>query len=390
MRSVTDQRHEPAAIPRNPGLDLLRGLSILLVVLHHIGLRLPLKMTALDAFVPRRILSALNWNGYEAVFVFFVLSGFLIAGHSLRRWGALAHIDARAFYRRRAVRILPCLVLLVAVLSMLHLAGATDYVIQREGQSLGRAIIAVAGLHLNWYEGTTGYLPGGWDVLWSLSIEEVFYLAFPLLCLVVRSERVLVAILVALALSLPATRAALAGNEIWQEKAYLPGMAAIATGVIAALAAARWSVRPAWLDRAFVTAGSLGLASVLFVEGWWWSLIGNGVMLVLTLSVACLAIGLDREGRRALAGTAWLRSFGRLSYEIYLGHMFVVFAVVALWKASGIAPYWSFLAYVPGVFGSWVLGALVARAWSQPWERRLRRRQPPIGSAAAGAAVVPD
>ena len=387
---VTDQQHASPVIPRNPGLDLLRGLSILLVVLHHIGLRLPLKASALDAFVPRRILSALNWNGYEAVFVFFVLSGFLIAGHSLRRWGTLAHIDIRAFYRRRAARILPCLVLLVAVLSLLHLAGATDYVIQREGQSLGRAVLAVAGLHLNWYEGATGYLPGGWDVLWSLSIEEVFYLGFPLLCLVVRSERVLLALLAALALSLPATRAALAGNEIWQEKAYLPGMAAIATGVIAALAAARWPARPAWLDRALVIAGSLGLASVLFVEGWWWSWIGNGVMLVLTHSVACLAVGLDREGRRALVGTAWLRSFGRLSYEIYLGHMFVVFAVVALWKASGIAPYWSFLAYVPGVLGSWALGALVARAWSLPWERRLLRRHPASSPAAASAALAPD
>ena len=380
-----------ARIPRNPGIDLLRGLSILLVVLHHIGLRLPLKASALAEWLPKRLLAALNWNGYEAVFVFFVLSGFLIAGHSIRRWGALARIDVAAFYRRRAARILPCLVLLVVVLSVLHLVGAADYVITREGQSLGRAILAVAGLHLNWYEGVTGYLPGGWDVLWSLSIEEVFYLGFPLLCLGVRSERLLLGLLAVLALSLPMTRAALEGNEIWQEKAYLPGMAAIATGVIAAMVAARWSARPAWLDRSLVVAGALGLASVLLVEGWWWSWIGNGVMLLLTISVACLAIGLDREGRRALPGTAWLRSFGRLSYEVYLGHMFVVFAVVALWKAAGIAPYWSFLAYVPGVLGSWALGALVARAWSLPWERVLRQRSTTSDSdPGARPAFAPD
>jgi peptidoglycan/LPS O-acetylase OafA/YrhL len=373
-----------ASLPRNPGIDLLRGLSILLVVLHHLGLRLPLKASVLGDVLPKRLLAALNWNGYEAVFVFFVISGFLIAGHSIRRWGSLARIDPVAFYRRRGARILPCLVLLIGVLSLLHVSGAADYVITRDGQSLGGAALSVAGLYLNWYEGSTGYLPGGWDVLWSLSIEEAFYLGFPLLCLVVRSERLLLALLAVLALSLPATRAALAGNEIWQEKAYLPGMAAIASGIVAAILAARAPVRPAWLDRGLVVAGSLGLASVLFVEGWWLAWIGNGVMLLLTTSVACLAIGLDREGAHALPGTAWLRSFGRLSYEIYLAHMFVVFAVVALWKATGITPYWSFLAYVPGVLGSWALGALVARAWSLPWERVLRQ-SPPTRDNDAGA-----
>jgi peptidoglycan/LPS O-acetylase OafA/YrhL len=190
----------------------------------------------------------------------------------------------------------------------------------------------------------------------------------------VRSERVLIALLVLLALSLPATRAALEGNEIWQEKAYLPGMAAIATGILAALVAARWRMRNAWVVRGLVALGAIGLINVLLVEGWWWSLIGNGVMLLLTGSVACLVIGLDGRESSGARGLGWLRACGRLSYEIYLGHMFVVFAVVALYKASGAVAYYGFLWYIPGVLLSWALGALVARVVSLPSERWMRAR----------------
>jgi peptidoglycan/LPS O-acetylase OafA/YrhL len=198
-------------VARNHGIDLLRGLSILLVVLHHTGLRIPLKRTVLGDWLPHRLLDALNYNGGEAVAVFFVISGFLITRNALERWGRLGVIHVRAFYVRRAARIVPCLLLLVAVLSVLDLLSVPDYVIVRATQSLPRAIMAALGLHLNWYEGQTGYLPGGWDVLWSLSIEEVFYLGFPLACLLTRQGRVLAVPLTVLALSLPFTHAALAG-----------------------------------------------------------------------------------------------------------------------------------------------------------------------------------
>ena len=186
--------------------------------------------------MPKRILLALGTNGYEAVFVFFVLSGFLIAGRALRHWSSLGGIDRRAFYARRFARIAPCLALLVAVLSLCDLVRVPEFAIDPARQSLGRALLSVLGLHLNWYEGRTGYLPAGWDVLWSLSIEELFYVGFPLACLLARRGTALLAVpLLILAVSLPVTRGMLSGNEIWQEKAYLPGMAAIATGVLAAM-----------------------------------------------------------------------------------------------------------------------------------------------------------
>jgi peptidoglycan/LPS O-acetylase OafA/YrhL len=375
---------------RNPGIDLLRGLSILLVVLHHVGLRIPLKQGVLATFLPRWFLNALIYNGYEAVFVFFVISGFLITSNTLARWGTLGAIDARSFYARRAARILPCLVALVAVLSALHLAGARDYVISHPNQSLPRTIFSALGLHLNWYEGRTGWLPGNWDVLWSLSIEEVFYLGFPLVCLGLRRKRFLVPALILLALSLPVSRAALAGNGIWQEKAYLPGMAGIAMGVLGALAADHLRPQGRGIVRLVGAAGAVGLAAVLCFEGKIWPYLGNGTLLLLTLSTAGLVLAFHWRASSGpanpLPGTGWLRSFGRLSYEIYLTHMFVVWPVVRAFKATGASLRWGILWYLPAAALSWLLGWLVARYLSTPSEHALRRRLmtaeptlPPLG-----------
>jgi peptidoglycan/LPS O-acetylase OafA/YrhL len=368
----------PAAsgLQRNAGIDLLRGLAIVFVLLNHLGLpmRLPLKASALADVLPVRLLQALNYNGYEAVFVFFVISGFLIAGNALERWGSLARIDLTAFYVRRFARIVPCLVALLAVLALLHGLGLQDYTIHRTGQSLGRALLAALGLHLNWYEGQTGYLPGSWDVLWSLSIEEVFYLGFPLACLLLRRTRVLVPLLLVLALSLPWTRGALDGNVIWQEKAYLPGMAAIATGVLGAL----WFARGARLSppacRLLRLSGALGLLGATLGGRWLWPLLHEGVMLLLTGSTLALLLAFRSEPPRVPRGLRWLCSWGRLSYEIYLSHMFVVYAIVRLYRWSGADARSGFLWYLPAFVLCWALGVLVMRGWSAPCERRLRGR----------------
>ena len=73
---------------RLDGVDVLRGLCVLLVVLHHIHLRFVLNHYDVDA-LPGVLNQVLFWSGYYAVITFFVISGFLITRLSVRRWGSL-------------------------------------------------------------------------------------------------------------------------------------------------------------------------------------------------------------------------------------------------------------------------------------------------------------
>lgn len=365
---------------RNPGIDVLRGMAIVLVVLSHLGLkfRMPLARTPLGALLPGSVIEALTQHGQEAVFIFFVISGFLITTHSLRRWQSLECISLRGFYARRFARIVPLLTVLLVVLAALDLLGVSGYVIHRPGQSLSGAVWSAVTLRLNWYEGQTGYLPANWDVLWSLSIEEAFYLGFPFVCLLTRRRSVLVTLLVVLALSLPVTRDALTNNSIWMEKAYLPGMSAIAIGVLGALIGAGWHGPPRWLVAAMAALGTAGIAAMLGADIPLYRIFGSGgELLVLSASSLLLILAFHwdnlRVPNRSFRSFGWLRFFGRNSYEVYLTHMFVVLTAVALFQALGSPWRFADLWYMVTLGLCALLGAIVARYLSAPSDRALRR-----------------
>jgi peptidoglycan/LPS O-acetylase OafA/YrhL len=365
---------------RAGGIDTLRGLAVVLVLLHHIHLRFQLNDYDVARLLPASLGTVLFWSGYYSVITFFVISGFLITTLSLRRWRSLERVPLGHFYRLRGARILPCLLLLLAVLSLLHLSGAADFTIKPERASLGRALAAALTFHLNWLEGQRGYLPGNWDVLWSLSVEETFYVLFPLMCLMLRNERWILTCMVALIVTGPLNRVALEGRDPWADYAYFSCMDGIAFGCIAAWIAARVRLSLPVVRGSMALGIVLAISIVVFrkqVSELGLTKMGLDVT-ALEMGVALMLLGLARGvGNTAPhRGTAWLRLAGRCSYEIYLTHMFVVLLLMhpfrGLFGAGPVASAAYGATYVVMFVLSILLGYAVQRWFSDPLNEALR------------------
>ncbi len=204
---------------------------------------------------------------------------------AIRRWGALSQVRIADFYRLRFARIVPLLVLLLVILCVLDLAHVPGFVIKAH-TSLPRALLAAATFHINWLESQRGYLPPNWDVLWSLSVEEVFYLFFPLICVLTRARAPLIALLMAFVAVGPFARTVLTRNELWADYGYLSCMDAIALGCLAAMIAASVRFRPATL-RALQIIGAALVLLIMTAR----PLVRAMHIYQLGLDVTCLALG---------------------------------------------------------------------------------------------------
>lgn len=161
---------EPTAAARaayRPEIDGLRAIAVLAVVAYHLDPRL----------LP---------GGFVGVDVFFVISGYLITLLLHGEWQRHGRIDLPAFYSRRAKRLLPAGLLMILVVLL-----ASAVVLGPQGVSLGRladSVLASLAFLANFYflANTGGYFSGPADELpllhlWSLAVEEQFYLVYPLL-----------------------------------------------------------------------------------------------------------------------------------------------------------------------------------------------------------------
>jgi peptidoglycan/LPS O-acetylase OafA/YrhL len=285
------------------------------------------------------------------------------------------------------------LLLLLAILSALHLGGVSDFVVKAKTGGLGRALFAALTFHVNWLEATRGYLPGNWDILWSLSVEEVFYLVFPLVCVVLGRGKWLFVFLAAFVVLGPFGRTILAHNGTWKEYSYLGGMDGIALGCLAAIfSAGRRFSRNTLRALAGGGLAIMGLGLLSSTEAWKQALDRSGLYMSLLAIATCMVI-------MAAAQSNWrsprillpLAALGERSYEVYLTHMFVVFAFFDWFMAAGhpmnMVP-WLFIATI---LVSALLGALVDRFYSEPmnaWLRKSGRREATVVQPKEAAATA--
>jgi len=379
---VENMDSAPSAIPtrswtRLDGVDLLRALAIFFVLMNHVNMRLLIGKVPYLKGLSHQLANSLVWNGQPGVQIFFAVSGFLITSTALRRWGSLARVSVRDFYLLRFARIAPLLLVLLALLSVLHLAHLNDFVVRAKTGGLGRALLAALTFHVNVLEARRGYLPGNWDILWSLSVEEMFYLFFPLVCYVAGRGKLFVALLVAFVVLGPFGRTALAhGNEVWREYSYLSGMDAIALGCLTAMFAARRQLaRPALMALGGTGIALLVLNLCLSIRAYAWELGRYGLDFTILALATCMVIAAAAQSKwRSPRVFAPFLLLGHRSYEVYLTHMFVVFGFYHLFLLAG-KPMWAVpLLFLTVILFAGFLGELVARYYSEPMNRWLRTR----------------
>jgi len=307
-----------------PALDGVRGVAILLVVVSHLRVLDIFGITGI-AFVDN-----LMRGGWLGVDLFFVLSGFLITALLLDEQASNGRVRFGAFYGRRALRLLPALYVMLLAHAIYTLATSLPW--RPEFLTIRSSIFYV----FNWQavDDPSSVAPG-LGLLWSLSIEEQFYLVWPaillgLLGLRRRASTVAAVLLTAIAL-IAIHRAILWehgldwANALIRTDTHADGL------LVGALLASLW-VRGRTPTRGVAAGAWLGTAVLIACQEWTTpdkSFVPMGGYTLIAVAAALIVLGAV-DGR--WAGTrvlewAPLRLLGRVSYGVYLWHLPVIIAV---------------------------------------------------------------
>ncbi len=290
---------------RIPGLDGMRAVSIVLVILGHLaGTRHYLSVEAGRSF---------GELGSLGVRVFFVISGFLITGLLLKEFRETETISLKAFYYRRTLRIFPAWSVFVAVVATASFFG----ILKLNDGDLWHALTYTTNYHYD----------RSWSVghLWSLAIEEQFYLIWPSLIVLIGMNRALFCA-AALVLVSPVLRVAIAmywPNSIPTIGESFPTVAdSIATGCVLAASVA-------WLDKRRHLA-------TFMRSGWFFAVPAAAFLLNLSEGARLRFVLIDSVINICIALTIWrfasvtngfasrllnsrpMVSMGVLSYSLYL------------------------------------------------------------------------
>jgi peptidoglycan/LPS O-acetylase OafA/YrhL len=330
-------------------------------------------------------------GGFVGVDIFFVISGFLITGLLLREHETAGRIDLRHFYSRRMRRILPAV--LATIAATMVAAALVLAPLQMPGIAQDGAASALSLGNMRFALESSDYFaasdPSPFRHLWSLGVEEQFYLVWPaLVILAFRNFRTRLWMTVAIGTLTVGSF----GFALWLTDTFAPWafyslpsrLWELALGGLLAVAAGRLARLP---RLGLIPVGGLGVA-----------LIGAGVVtidsatpypgsaaLLPTLGAAALIVGGGAGGP-----VTWLltreatRFIGRISYSLYLWHWpILVLPVLATGETLPLG-----LALALGLV-SVVVAAASWRLSEEPFRRgRMWTRRPRLVLASAAATAV--
>jgi peptidoglycan/LPS O-acetylase OafA/YrhL len=310
-------------------------------------------------------------SGSYGVIVFFVLSGFLITTILLRELEGWVRPQLRWFYGRRAVRLLPALLLVAIGYLVLHLTVLGEP--ERWWAQTWPALFYVSNY----------VLEGGGDLLhlthtWSLAIEEHFYLVWPLALIAIPARRRFVAAWV-IALAFVAWRLGLLALEGDVRRIYyLTDTNAFAPLLGCALAISHHQGR---LRAIGWNASGLSMAALVAFSMLPWDS-ADRRLLYLAVPVALLAVVAIWSALETPIGwleNRLLRWFGKISYGLYLWHAILI---PLPWQELGVDPLLP-MVIVPIAIASasfYLLEAPLLAKW-----RRYELRRRPAGNTRASA-----
>ncbi len=304
-----------ARLPYLPALDGLRALAVIAVLIYHAGLR----------WLP---------GGFLGVEIFFTISGYLITSLLLSEWRETGRIVLKHFWLRRARRLLPALFAVIILVLAYAVLFLPDEVAGLRGDAA-----AAFGYSTNWYLifshksyfETVGR-PSMLRHLWSLAVEEQFYVLWPLAFVFAmrrwRERRVLAGVLV-VALASAILMGVLYQPDMDPSRVYY-GTDTRAAGILIGVALAfvwapgRSDGLGARLPLSAIGCAALAALLVLCLKISEFDpfLYRGGFGLVALSTAILIAASVHRKGRllQAALGSAVLRWVGLRSYGIYLWH----------------------------------------------------------------------
>ncbi|WP_395161527.1 acyltransferase family protein [Ilumatobacter sp.] len=361
---------------RIPALDGLRGVAVFVVVMLHLGM---LRPTWPLSFLYE---GGAFRGGFLGVDVFFVLSGFLITDLLLREQQQTGKINFALFWRARAFRLLPPLAFFLIAVIVYNVA--TGYPVTGTPEAMVTSVVAVLMFMTNWAALADGpFFLEELGHLWSLSIEEQFYVLWPFAVLLViplrRRPAFVSSALISVMIAVGVWRAVRFESDGWLTP-YLRTDTRVDALLVGALVASlhargrRVDRFPVLIRGAPVVAVALLIAALFGpnATSFWYYRGGFTLVAVGTALMVAVLISEGVQQRRPwlVRCLEWrpLRALGIVSYGLYLWHLAVFVAVRRL------GAEWNGL--VRAIVGLAVTAAAVTASWYlvEAPVQRMRRR----------------